>query len=122
MERGVERAGTDCRHAAIRVLIVRWVDDEPQPGMVECRLVDRFGRNWVFVEKCAVVSPAAVCADSTYPQSGVIGCRIISTGSDNSGRQFAVVDTEEPWGISAATGETRFEVFADQLEKTEMNG
>jgi hypothetical protein len=117
MERGVERAGTDCRHAAIQVLIVRWVDEEPQPGIVECKLVDRFGRGWIFVEKCAVVSPVAIGADSTYPRSGLIGCRIISTGSDNSGRQIAVVDTGQPWGINAVTGEGRFEVFADQLTK-----
>jgi hypothetical protein len=101
--------------AAIRILILRWVGDDPQPGIVECKLTDRFGRDWAFIEKCAVVSSAALRPDSIYPQSGVIGCRIVSTGLDDSGREFAVVDTEEPWGISAVNGGTRFEVFADRL-------
>jgi hypothetical protein len=102
----------------IRVLIVRWVDDEPQPGIVECRLTDRFGRDWAFMEKCAVVSSAALCNDSAYPQSGVIACHIISTGLDDNGREFAVVDTKQPWGINAVNGDTRFEVFADQLDRS----
>jgi hypothetical protein len=102
---------------AIRVLIVRWVDDEPQPGIVECRLTDRFGRDWAFIEKCPAVSSAALCNDSTYPRSGVIGCQIISTGLDDNGREFAVVDTRQPWGITAVTGHACFEVFADQLDR-----
>ena len=102
---------------AARVLIARWVDDEPQPGIVECRLTDRFGRDWTFMEKCAAVSPAALFKDSTYPQSGVIGCHIISSGFDDNRREFAIVDTKQPWGITAINGDTRFEVFADQLDR-----
>ncbi|WKA31702.1 hypothetical protein [Bradyrhizobium roseum] len=102
----------------IRVLIVRWVDDEPQPGIVECKLTDRFGRDWSFMEKCAVISPGGLCNDSTYPQSGAIGCHIVFTGLDDNGREFAVVDTEQPWGINAVNGDTRFEVFADQIDRS----
>jgi hypothetical protein len=70
------------------------------------------------MEKCAVVSSAALCNDSAYPQSGVIACHIISTGLDDNGREFAVVDTKQPWGINAVNGDTRFEVFADQLDRS----
>ena len=44
---------------AIAVSIVRWVDDEPQPGIVECKLTDLFGRDWTFIEKSAVVTYGA---------------------------------------------------------------
>ena len=101
---------------AVRVSIVRWVDDEPQPGIVECMLVDRFGNDWKFIEKCAVVSAAPLSNNSTYPQPGVVGCRVISAASDD-GREYAAIDTEHPWGISAIDGSTRFEVFADQLQQ-----
>lgn len=102
---------------ALKVLIARWVDDEPQPGIVECSLTDRFGRHWVFMEKCALVSSAALCSDSAYPLPGAIDCHIISAGIDDDGRHFTVVDTEEPWGVSAVDGGTRFEVFVDQLDR-----
>jgi hypothetical protein len=101
---------------AITVSIVRWVDDEPQPGIVECKLTDRFGKGWTFIEKSAVVSAAALGSDSAYPQPRLIGCHLITTGLDDSGREFVVVDTELPWGIEADDGTTRFEVFADQLQ------
>jgi hypothetical protein len=99
---------------AITVSIVRWVDDEPQPGIVECQLTDRFGKDWTFLEKCAVVS-AEVLPTSIYPQEGVIACRVLANGTDHNGREFAVVDTEQPCGVEADDGNTRFEVFADRL-------
>jgi hypothetical protein len=46
----------------------------------------------------------------------VIGCRVISRGFDDNGREYAVVDTDQPWGVEAVDGTTRFEVFADQLQ------
>ncbi|WP_329189436.1 hypothetical protein [Actinacidiphila glaucinigra] len=42
----------------LRCRIVRRVDDEPQPGLVEVRFTDAHDRQWVFVEKSAVVSEA----------------------------------------------------------------
>src|SRR5687767_11297080 len=33
-------------HDSVRVQIARWVDDDPQPGIVEFKIVDRFGREW----------------------------------------------------------------------------
>lgn len=95
--------------------ITRWVDDDPQPGVVECRIVDRFGREWLFIEKSAVVTAADLSSASVYPQPGVIGCTIVSRGHDESNRAIAEIDTEEPWGIESTEGVTRFHVFADQL-------
>jgi len=100
---------------AVAVSIVRWVDDEPQPGIVECKLTDRFGKSWTILEKCAVVSAAALSRDSVYPQRAEVACRVIASGSDDSGREFTVIDTAQPWGIEADDGNTLFEVFADQL-------
>ena len=85
--------------------------------LFECRLTDRFGSDWAFIEKSAVVSSTSLHNNSTYPQSGLIGCSVISAGLDDNSHEFAVVDTEQPWGICAINGSTRFEVFADQLER-----
>src|SRR4051812_8270211 len=93
----------------IAVSIVRWVDDEPWPGIVECKLADRFGKDWTILEKHAVVSVAGLSSDSAYPQPGTIACRFITGGIDNNGREFAIVDTDQPWTVEADNGNTRFE-------------
>jgi hypothetical protein len=98
----------------VAVSIVRWVGDEPQPGIVECKLADRFGKDWTILEKCAVVTSAYLSRASTYPQPGEIACRLLGSGVDRDGRKFLVVDTAEPWSVEADDGTTRFEVFADR--------
>jgi hypothetical protein len=117
---GLKRAeelfrATFARTFAIDITIVRWVDDEPQPGIVECQLADRFGKVWRFIEKCAVVSSEHLSGQSKYPQSGVIACQVIKRGRDKSGRETAEIDTEFPWHVETADGTMRFAVFADQL-------
>lgn len=100
---------------AIDAMIVRWVSDDPQPGLVECELADRFGKVWRFVEKSAVVTAENLSSESRYPQPGSIGCQVIRRSRDESGREVAEIDTEFPWGVEAVDGTTRFHVFADQL-------
>jgi hypothetical protein len=47
----------------------------------------------------------------------MIACRVLSLGLEDGGREFAVVDTEHPFGVNATDGATRFEVFTDQLQR-----
>ena len=101
---------------AIRVQIVRWVDDY-QPGIVECSFVDRFGRERTFIEKLPYVSDVQLSESSNYPQPGAIACTVISRTRDRAGREVAEVDTEIPFSIEAIDGETRFHVLvADLIE------
>jgi len=97
------------------VTILRWVSDDPWPGLVECQLADRDGRVWRFVEKGPVVSDQSLGAESKYPQPGVIACQIIGRSRDASGRETAEIDTEAHWHVESVDSVTRFEVFADQL-------
>ena len=106
---------------AVRVEIVRWVDDH-QPGIVECRLTDRHGRAWAFIEKLPVVSNADLDGRSGYPQPGVIACEILNTRRDASGREFTVIDTERSWGIGSAENVIRFEVFTDDIVEAWRSG
>ena len=101
--------------SAIGVTIVRWVSDEPQPGLVECQLTDRHGHIWRFVEKTAVLSARPLGAESEYPRPGVIACQVISRGCDETGRETAEIDTEPYWGVQSVDSATRFDVFFDQL-------
>jgi len=54
----------------VKVTIMRYISDEPQPGIVECHLEDAYGRRWSIVEKTAIVSAGQLDAQTAYPQMG----------------------------------------------------
>ena len=99
---------------AVSVQITGYVDDH-FPGIVSCILRDIHGRAWRFVEKAPVVSLANLTERSAYPQNGEIACRVMTRSEDPSGRATVVVDTSSPSDVESEEGQTRFEVFADQL-------
>jgi hypothetical protein len=103
----------------VRVEIRRYVDDH-QPGWVECRLTDAHGREWSFTEKVPVVTAENLGAESSYPQRGVVACRIVGHRTGDA-LEVVVIDTTEPWGVMATTGETQFEVRPEQLEEFDRN-
>ena len=107
------------RMVGVRVVIRRYVGDEPQPGIVACEFPDIHGRRHCFVEKTAVVSAEYLGADTSYPRPGVIACEVVSRGRGAGGREVVPVDTERPWGVASAEGSTRFEVAADSLVEWE---
>jgi len=99
----------------IRVTIVRYISDEPQPGIVECKLEDAHGRQWSFVEKTAIVSAEDLDADTSYPRRGVIAAEIVGRSVDATGRETIRVNTERPWGVESVDSVTQFEVPAEML-------
>jgi len=96
--------------------ITRWVDDEPQPGIVETRLTDRFGRDWLFISKFYDVAENDLSPGSSYPRPGHLRCIVLSQRRDETGREIVEIDTDDhPRGQESVDGASRFEVFADQL-------
>jgi len=100
----------------IAIEVERFVLDA-QPGFVAFTLVDANGKSWSCVDKVPVIGTEALDAQSTYPRRGWIACTIVERRVGPDGRERAVIDTSQPWGIAARTGETRFEVLAAQLEE-----
>jgi hypothetical protein len=99
----------------IKVTIVRYVSDEPQPGIVECQLEDAHGRRWSFFEKTAIVSAENLDAQTTYPKQGVIAGEVVERSRDATGREVVRIDTMRPWHVESAEGATQFEVLPDSL-------
>jgi len=95
--------------------VVRFVDDEPQPGIVECLLVDASGQSHLFLEKTAVVSNETLVGASCYPAPGHLACEIEAEWRDEKGNELASVCTEQPWGISSTAGMIRFVVHSSQI-------
>jgi len=98
----------------IKVRIERFTDDT-FPGWVECRLVDATGVQHLFEEKVPVVTTEKIHAGGAFPSDGVIQCSVISTRYSPDNQELVTIDTNSPWGIESKTGQTRFEVFRDQL-------
>jgi hypothetical protein len=101
----------------IDVEIVRFTDPH-QPGWVECVLRDVSGREWTIIEKVPVVSDTPLDATSIYPQLGIVACELVRQWTDEQRRTRCIIDTERPLGIEAKNGETRFEVFIEQIKRT----
>ena len=99
----------------IGVEIVRFVSYEPQPGLVECVLVDADGARHSIIDKTAILSEENLLAKTVYPRVGVVACEVEDEWTDGMGRRLARIDTEKPWGVEATDGRTRFVVLSSAL-------
>jgi hypothetical protein len=99
---------------AVKVKILRYLSDDPQPGVVECELEDAHGQKWSFIEKTAIVSTADLDAYSSYPTSGLIGCEIVQR-RQNADREIVRISTERPCMVESTDGSTEFDVGPDAL-------
>ncbi|MFD8650906.1 hypothetical protein [Streptomyces mirabilis] len=96
----------------LRCEAVRWVDDEPQPGLVEVRFTDAHHRQWTFTDKWPVFSgDDDLAPDSRYPVEVGILCDILTTGNTADTVKISVT----PWGLESLEGHVEFEVRANQL-------
>ena len=100
----------------INVSITRFVG-EGQPNFVEARLRETSGRERSFRDKCAIFTADDLDENSPYPLPGVIACQAIKQDNDAEGRKVVTIDTEEPDHVEDLFGETRFSVFAHQLNE-----
>src|SRR6202789_459988 len=67
----------DMRMPDLRVQIVRFVDEEPQPGIVESQFRDAQGKLHSIIDKIPLFTSADLWSDSNYPQPGFIECRVL---------------------------------------------
>ena len=93
--------------------------EECQPNIVEARLTDVSGHEWVFVDKCVIFTAIDLDENSRYPMPGSITCKLVKQEYDQQGQEVVTVDTEMPWHVEDISGETRFIVFAHQLTDTD---
>ncbi|WP_422928839.1 hypothetical protein [Singulisphaera sp. PoT] len=108
------------RMVGIRVSILRYVADEPQPGLVQCEFVDAHGRRLTFTEKTAIVSDEYLDSRSQYPRPGAIICKVIGRRRDSSEREVVEVSTEYfPDGDDSPGNTVNLEVFAESLVEWE---
>ena len=100
--------------ATVKVTIVGWYENYP-PGIIECSLVDRFGRDWRITLKFYDATKEDLGPDSTYPLSGSVSCQVLERGVDESGRSTAKVEFDVPLVNLSEDGVDQFEILIDQL-------
>ncbi len=111
---GVRRQKTMQR---LKVTITRFLTDY-QPGVVECSFSDAFGNTHRFIEKVPIVSSDDLWWDSEYPREGEIACTVLESWVGGHGEPLVRVDTELPWHVESAEGETIFVVPASLVTDT----
>src|SRR5215469_9430106 len=62
---------------SLRVQIVRFVDEEPQPGIVESQFRDALGGLHSIIDEVPLFTSADLWSDSDYPQPGFIECCVL---------------------------------------------
>jgi hypothetical protein len=95
----------------VRCEAIRWVADEPQPGLVEVVLTDAAGEVWSLIDKAPIFDADGVLrSEANFPIAVLIACNLIEKRTDRSGLQTAVIDLL-PWAVT----DQAFEVAADLL-------
>ena len=99
----------------LAVQIVRFVDDEPQPGIVACEFIDANGHRHTLIDKVPMCSGERLDANSTYPQPGAVRCEALGTWHDAHGRDVVRITIGLPDHIESSEGVSEFVVLSDQL-------
>lgn len=95
----------------VRCEAVRWIDDEPQPGLVEVALTDADETVWRLADKSSVFDATGILRRETdYPVSVLVTCNVLERRTDGAGRATVLIDLL-PWGVTDQV----FEVLADHL-------
>jgi hypothetical protein len=112
-------AGSDDLMPTVRCKIVRWIAEEPQPGVVEAHITDAHGRLWRFIDKTAIFSSDELLMETTeYPCPGVIRCEVIGNAVLPNGLSARAISTGRPDGVESTEGEYRFVVPSEEVDLT----
>lgn len=93
----------------IKVTITRYIGDDPQPGIVECKFKDAWDNEFILVEKVPIVTTESLDNDSKYPREGFVACEVVEKWTDKGGRNLLKIDLDKPWGVETVDGLTKFD-------------
>jgi len=99
----------------LRVQIVRFVAQDPQPGIVEAEFTDVKSNLHRIIEKIPIMTDADLWSDSIYPQPGFIACKVQERIENPDGPGHIRITIAEPWGVETVSGESEFVVSEADL-------
>ena len=89
------------------VTALRWVSDEPQPGLLEFSVTDANGHDHRILEK-DILTPSPLTRDAPFPLKVRIEAETHEATDGN-------VTITLPWHMQTTTGETELTLSEDQL-------
>ena len=99
----------------LRCEAVRWVDDEPFPGIVEVQFLDAAGQRWSLIDKSPVFAQLdELTPDSVYPVKVTVACVILDDVEAPADDEVVTVSTS-PDGVTTPDGRDTFTVRTSQL-------
>ncbi|BFV56298.1 hypothetical protein KCMC57_up14020 [Kitasatospora sp. CMC57] len=99
----------------LRCEAVRWVDDEPWPGVVEVQFTDATGRCWSLVDKAPIFAAMGELGpDSAYPVEVTVAC-VVAEGHGLPENDEVVTVSTSPDRVTTPDGREEFAVRRDQL-------
>lgn len=99
----------------LRCEAVRWVDDEPFPGIVEVQFRDAQGHGWSLIDKCAIFAQLGeLTPDSSYPVEVTVACAVQGGALGEAGDEIVTVSTS-PYSVATLDGQDTFTVRRSQL-------
>ncbi|MEU8825302.1 hypothetical protein [Streptomyces sp. NPDC048636] len=94
---------------------VRWVGDEPFPGLVEVCFTDAHHQQRSVIDKAPVFDDSdALTPTADYPVTVNVLCDILQRTASHSATRTVTVSLA-PWGLESVDGDVEFQVRADQL-------
>ncbi|WP_433892476.1 hypothetical protein [Streptomyces sp. CA-111067] len=98
----------------LRCQAVRWVDDEPWPGVVEVQFTDAAGRRWSLFDKAPIFTAMGELGPgATYPVQVGVACVVVDSGLPQ--KDDDVIVSTAPHGVSTPDGRDQFTVRRHQL-------
>ena len=86
---------------SLRVRIVRFVDEEPQPGIVEAEFRDAYDQVHRMIDKVPIFTVEMLWSDSEYPQAGDVDCEILERmRGSNESNLVRIATLEDTFGQS----------------------
>lgn len=109
----VNAGGEEKRRVKVRVL--RWVANDPQPGVIEVSLIDAYGRDWRFVDKTAIFSRELITAKDQFPFDIWLDVIEIGRSREAKGAELVAVRTVPSSGLHTVDRVSDFTVSADEV-------
>lgn len=90
----------------VKAKIVKWISDEPQPGIVETQIEDAEGKVWVISDKASVVSAEEITAETQLPVDTLLECEVLNKNNDSKTARISL----KPWGLETVNGIDEFTI------------
>jgi len=98
---------------AVKITMLEFID-EAKSGLVKCELIDCKEKKWSFQGKPAMFTKEEINAETKFPQTGLLPCKIETKRLDSKGKLILLINSAR-WKVDTIEGGGYFEVYDSQV-------